>query len=64
MERVLQELFGAHFFGRPYCSKGTKINLDAALTTYITGNCLSEKLSNILRFFSSRKNLDGCFRAT
>ena len=52
MEKVLQELFGV-FFGCPYHSKGTKIHLDAALTTYITGNCLSEKLSNILRFFSS-----------
>ena len=32
MEKVLQELFWAHVFGRPYRSKGTKIHLDVALT--------------------------------
>ena len=31
MEKVLQELFWAHFFGRSYRSKGTKISLDAEL---------------------------------
>ena len=31
MEKVLQELFWAYFFGRPYCSNGTNIYLDAAL---------------------------------
>ena len=31
MEKVLQELFWVHFFGCPYRSSGTKINLDAAL---------------------------------
>ena len=31
MEKVLQEHFWAHFFGRPYCSNGTKIHLDAAM---------------------------------
>ena len=31
MEKVLQELFWAHFFGRPYRSNGTKAYLDAAV---------------------------------
>ena len=31
MEKVLQELFWVHFFGRPYRSKGTKTSLDAEL---------------------------------
>ena len=31
MEKVLQELFWAQFFVRPYRSNGTKIDLDAAL---------------------------------
>ena len=31
MEKVLQELFWAHFFMRPYRSNGTKIHLDATL---------------------------------
>ena len=29
MEKVLQELFWAHFFGRPYRPNGTEIHLDA-----------------------------------
>ena len=32
MEKVLQELFWAHCFGRSYRSNGTKIHLDTALT--------------------------------
>ena len=31
-EKVLQELFCADFYGRPYRSYGTEIHLDAALT--------------------------------
>ena len=31
MEKVLQELFWAHFFGHSYRSNGTKIYLDTAL---------------------------------
>ena len=31
MEKVLQEVFWACFFGRPHHSNGTKIHLDAAL---------------------------------
>ena len=31
MEKVLQELFWAHFFVHQYHSNGTKIHLDAAL---------------------------------
>ena len=31
MEKVLQELFWAHFFGQSYRSNGTKIYLDTAL---------------------------------
>ena len=36
MEKVLQELFWAHFLRRPYRSHGTKIHLDAALTVLDT----------------------------
>ena len=36
MEKVLQEHFWAHFFGRPYCSNGTKIHLDAAMDSPLT----------------------------
>ena len=31
MEKVLQELFWAHFFGRPYRSNGIKMHLGDAL---------------------------------
>ena len=31
IEKVLQKLFGVLFFGRPCCSNGAKIYLDAAL---------------------------------
>ena len=48
MEKVLQELFWAYFFGRPYRSNGTKIHLDAAL--HITD------LSSTLRSQTSIKN--------
>ena len=33
MEKVLRELFSAHFFGRPYRLNGTKIHLHTALKT-------------------------------
>ena len=33
MEKVLQEIFWVHFFGRPYHSNGTKIHLDVTLWT-------------------------------
>ena len=40
MEKRLQELCLAHFFGCPYCSNGTKIHLDVALH-----ECFTETLS-------------------
>ena len=40
MEKVLQELFWAHFFGRPYRSNGTKIHLDAALLAVFSARFL------------------------
>ena len=39
MEKVLQELFCLHFFGQPYHSNGTKIHLDAALSTIYLKEC-------------------------
>ena len=35
MEKVLQELFWVHFFGRSHHSNSTKIHLDAALTVVL-----------------------------
>ena len=35
IEKVLQELFWAHFLGRPYSSSCTKIHLDAALAVIV-----------------------------
>ena len=65
MEKVLQELFGRVFFGRPYGSNGIKIHLDAALSlpwvffTFL--NCTNgtklRKTSNLYLQTHKKKNV-------
>ena len=38
-KKVLQELFGTHFLGRPYCANGAKVHLDAALDFMFISCC-------------------------
>ena len=52
MEKVLQELFGVHFFGCPYHSNGTKIHLDAALDKPV----YCPDRNEILQIIRPRKN--------
>ena len=42
MAKVLQELFWAYFFERPYRSNGTKIHLDAAVHLIAAETTLDE----------------------